>query len=159
MTDRRPGRFAFHSSFVFQPSFRLLCLVALCALLAVAWRTQHASATMTVADNPTPVVTVSAASYETSAIAPEGIVAAFGTQLATATVSGGDTDPNTPGIQLPTSLGGTSVEVGGRLAGLFFVRPCRSITSCLQPHPQARRPSSCGQVTGRFRRAPCRSAW
>src|SRR5438128_9603841 len=54
--------------------------------------------------NPVPVTTVSAASYELTAIAPEAIVAAFGTQLATAVVTATDADPNTPGIQLPTEL-------------------------------------------------------
>lgn len=70
-----------------------------------------------------PVTTVSAASYEAAAIAPESIVASFGTMLATTTVIATDADPNTPGIQLPTTLGGTTVEVNGRRAGLFFVSP------------------------------------
>ncbi|MGH9849448.1 MAG: hypothetical protein ACREBD_06275, partial [Blastocatellia bacterium] len=37
--------------------------------------------------NPVNVVTVSAASYETTAVAPDAIVAAFGTSLATSTQS------------------------------------------------------------------------
>ncbi len=64
----------------------------------------------------TPVVTVSAASYETTAIAPDSIVAAFGAQLATQTVVA-------TALPLPTELGGTTVEVNGRRAGLFFVSP------------------------------------
>ena len=64
----------------------------------------------------TPVVTVSAASYEAAAIAPDSIVAAFGTQLATQTVVA-------TALPLPTELGGTTVEVNGRRAGLFFVSP------------------------------------
>src|SRR5581483_6697368 len=64
--------------------------------------------------NATPVTTVSAASYEGSAIAPESIVAAFGTQLATQTALA----TTTP---LPTSLGGTTVEINGQAAQLFFV--------------------------------------
>ena len=68
------------------------------------------------------VVTVSAASYGAE-IAPGEIVAAFGSKLATQTVIATDADPNTPGIQLPTELGGTTVEVNGRRAGLFFVSP------------------------------------
>ncbi len=67
------------------------------------------------------VVTVSAASFRLDGIAPETIVAGFGEGLATQTVIGTDSDPNTPGIQLPTSLAGTSVRVNGQLAGLFFV--------------------------------------
>ncbi|MFN7944385.1 MAG: IPT/TIG domain-containing protein [Blastocatellia bacterium] len=97
---------------------RLLCLMFAITPLSVA-----AAAKARLADNPTPVVTVSAASYEATAIAPEAIVAAFGTQLATSTAVGGDTDPGTPGVQLPTTLAGTTVEVAGRAAGLFFVSP------------------------------------
>jgi uncharacterized protein (TIGR03437 family) len=67
------------------------------------------------------VATVSAASFEITPVAPESIVAAFGAQLATQTSFASDSDPNTPGIQLPTSLAGTTVEVNGRRAGLFFV--------------------------------------
>ena len=69
----------------------------------------------------TPVTTVSAASFESVAVASESIVSAFGTQLATQTLVGADTDPSTPGVQLPTQLAGTTVEVNGRRAGLFFV--------------------------------------
>jgi signal transduction histidine kinase len=72
--------------------------------------------------NQTPVTTVSAASYA-RAVAPEAIVAAFGSALATRTAAATDADPNTPGIQLPTELGGTTVEVNGRRAGLLFVSP------------------------------------
>jgi uncharacterized protein (TIGR03437 family) len=71
----------------------------------------------------TNVATVSAASFENTPVAPDSIVAAFGTQLATQTTSASDADPNTPGIQLPTTLAGTTVEVNGRPAGLFFVSP------------------------------------
>lgn len=67
----------------------------------------------------TPVTTVSAASFE-APVAPESIVSAFGIQLATQTVLGSDADP-APGIQLPTQLAGTTVEVNGQRAGLFFV--------------------------------------
>ena len=67
------------------------------------------------------VALVSAASFRTDSIAPETIVAAFGNGLATQNATGSDTDPNTPGVQLPTTLAGTSVRVNGQLAGLFFV--------------------------------------
>ncbi len=72
------------------------------------------------------VVSVLAASFAPGA-ASEAIASAFGTQLATQVViASGDTDPNTPGIQLPTSLAGTTVKVKDslgieRLAPLFFV--------------------------------------
>jgi uncharacterized protein (TIGR03437 family) len=64
---------------------------------------------------------VSAASFRPDSIAPETIVAAFGSGLATQNATGNDTDPNTAGVQLPTTLAGTSVRVNGQLAGIFFV--------------------------------------
>jgi len=70
-----------------------------------------------------PVTTVSAASFEAVPVAPDAIVAAFGTQLSTNVAIATDADPTTPGVQLPTSLDGTTVEVNGRKAGLFFVSP------------------------------------
>lgn len=69
------------------------------------------------------VSSISAASFESTEVAPESIVAAFGTSLATQTVVATDVDPAMPGIQLPTDLGGTTVEVNGRRAGLFFISP------------------------------------
>jgi uncharacterized protein (TIGR03437 family) len=73
--------------------------------------------------NSVAVVTVSAASFigAPAPLAPSSIVSAFGTQLATQTASAVDADPGTPGIQLPTSLGGTTVDVNGVRAGLLFV--------------------------------------
>lgn len=64
---------------------------------------------------------VSAASFESVSVSPESIVAAFGANLATQTAVAADVDPNQPGIQLPTDLAGTTVEINGRRAGLFFV--------------------------------------
>jgi hypothetical protein len=85
----------------------------------VLW-SDHAEATM-----QTPVTVVSAASYDAAAIAPESIVAAFGAKLATDTAIATDADANTPGIQLPTVLAGTTVEINGRRAGLLFVSPAQ----------------------------------
>lgn len=71
--------------------------------------------------------TVSAANFAaTPGVTAEGIVAAFGTKLATGTFTADDTDPGTPGIQLPTTLGGTTIKVrdsgnAERDAPLFFV--------------------------------------
>ncbi len=77
-----------------------------------------------------PLATVSAASFTAGApVTADGIVAAFGTKLATVVaVAEGDADPNTPGIQLPTTLGGTTIKVKDsanvtRDAPLFFVAP------------------------------------
>ena len=67
------------------------------------------------------VTTVSAASYEETPVAPNSIVAGFGPRLATQMASAADTDPQTPGIQLPEQLAGTTVEVNGRRAGLLYV--------------------------------------
>lgn len=68
-----------------------------------------------------PLTSVSAASYSGAALAPESIVAAFGTSLATATESA-------QGLPLPTRLAGTEVSVTDssqtvRAAPLFFVSP------------------------------------
>lgn len=58
-----------------------------------------------------------------------GIISGYGVDLAAATVTAsGDADPATPGIQLPTTLGGTTVTVRDagsvtRNATLFFVSP------------------------------------
>lgn len=83
--------------------------------------TPAASAMFDVSANP--VSTVSAAAFEQVPVAPDSIVTAFGSPLASSVIVAGDAEPNTPGIQLPTDLGGTSVEVNGRKAGLFFVSP------------------------------------
>jgi uncharacterized protein (TIGR03437 family) len=73
---------------------------------------------------------VSAAGYGFvgPALARESIVAAFGAGLATAEMPAADIDPNTPGIQLPTSLAGTTVRVTDsagteRFAPLLYVSP------------------------------------
>ncbi len=98
---------------------RLMVLLALAfSGGAIGWRV---SATFDI--TTTSVSTVSAASFELTPVSPDSIVAAFGTQLATQTVIASDADPNLPGIQLPTELGGTTVEVNGKRAGLFFVSP------------------------------------
>lgn len=71
------------------------------------------------------VTSVPAASYEQQVpLAPDSIVAAYGVNLATQVAHAtSDDDPNTPGIQLPKRLGGTTVEVNGQPAGLLFVSP------------------------------------
>jgi len=74
------------------------------------------------AQNTSRVTTVSAASYA-SIVSPEEIVAAFGLNLATVTKQAEDADPSAPGIQLPTLLGGVSVEVNSRSARLLLVSP------------------------------------
>jgi uncharacterized protein (TIGR03437 family) len=67
------------------------------------------------------VASVSAASFNSDALAADAIVAAFGSNLATATQIAAT-------VPLPTSLAGTSVKVKDsagveRLASLFFVAP------------------------------------
>lgn len=74
-------------------------------------------------------VTVNGASFSTTApLTANGISSVFGLDLATTTEAATDADPNTPGIQLPTTLGGTTVKVKDSLnverdAGLFYVQP------------------------------------
>jgi serine-type D-Ala-D-Ala carboxypeptidase/endopeptidase len=70
---------------------------------------------------PRPLANASAASYSSTALAPASIAAAFGANLANATLLAG-TNP------LPTTLGGTTVIVRDsagveRAAPLFFVSP------------------------------------
>lgn len=62
------------------------------------------------------VSAVSAANFSADALAPEAIAAAFGTNLATATVVAST-------VPLPTELAGTKVRVNGELASLFFAAP------------------------------------
>ena len=67
------------------------------------------------------VVTISAASFEATAIAPGAIVSAFGAALSTGIEASNS-------VPLPTTLAGTSVRVKDsagveRTAGLFFVSP------------------------------------
>src|SRR5262249_15665851 len=69
------------------------------------------------------VAIVSAASFNSLNIAPGSMVAAFGQKLATTTATAVDADPNIPGVQLPTVLGGARVKHQGRNAGLIFVSP------------------------------------
>jgi uncharacterized protein (TIGR03437 family) len=71
--------------------------------------------------NAAPLTCVSAASYLNGELASEAIASAFGTRLATATLSASSVD-------LPASLGGTVVKVRDaagieRTAPLFFVSP------------------------------------
>lgn len=77
-------------------------------------------------------VTVNGASFSQTAPltgSANAIVSGFGLDLATTTMSAsGDADPGTPGIQLPTTLGGSTVKVRDAMgmerdAGLFFVSP------------------------------------
>ena len=57
------------------------------------------------------VVSVSSADYNSAnPVAAGSVASGFGVQLATAEAFGTDTDPATPGIQLPTTLGGTTAD-------------------------------------------------
>jgi uncharacterized protein (TIGR03437 family) len=102
----------------------LRCLDRPSALLEIRnWVDGHAQEIY-----PQSLATVSAASFLGAELAPESIVAAFGTGLATLTAVATDTDPDTPGVQLPTELAGTTVGVKDsagttRRALLFFVSP------------------------------------
>ncbi|MFN7829560.1 MAG: BPSS1187 family protein [Acidobacteriota bacterium] len=72
-------------------------------------------------DAPRLATTVSAASYQSGSLATESIVAVFGINLSTVTMSSAT-------LPLPTVLGGTSIRVrdsrgSERLAPLFYVSP------------------------------------
>ncbi len=67
--------------------------------------------------NTQAVVTVEAAGFSSTSVAPESIAAAFGTRLASATASA----PATPTPNLPIALDETRVYVNGVLAPLFYV--------------------------------------
>ena len=75
------------------------------------------------------VVSVSSADYNSAnPVAAGSAASGFGVELATAEAFATDTDPATPGIQLPTTLGGTTVSVKDSLgtarpASLFYVNP------------------------------------
>ena len=104
-------------------SMSLLAIVAVLFCARASFMTPRVRAASQI-QNSVEVVTVSGASFANAPapLAPNSIVSAFGTQLATQTVlAAGDADPNTPGIQLPTTLGSTIVEVNNVRAGLFFV--------------------------------------
>jgi len=71
---------------------------------------------------------VSAASYLGGELADTSIIAGFGLNLANGVGFGTDTDPNTPDVQLPTTLAGANVVVRDsagtiRPAPLFFASP------------------------------------
>src|SRR5438093_6917915 len=74
------------------------------------------------AQSPKDFISVDAARYQL-AVAPNSIAAGFTNQVTTQVAVATDADPDTPGIQLPTSLGGVSVTVNNRLAGLLVVTP------------------------------------
>lgn len=76
------------------------------------------------------IQSVNGASFDTSATTTAGgILSGFGEDLAAANAAAsGDADANTPGIQLPTTLGNVTVKIKDSLnvernAGLFFVSP------------------------------------
>lgn len=75
-----------------------------------------ATRSFTRSGSATTLAAVSAANFSANALAPEAIAAAFGSNLATATVVASSTP-------LPTELAGTKVRVNGVLAPLFFVAP------------------------------------
>ncbi len=108
-------------------AFAIAIVSAICLGLTLDGRENHLVKLLTPAAaardiTAAQIAVVSAASYELT-VAPDSIVAIFGVNLATQTAIGSDADPNTPGIQLPTQLAGTTVEINGQRAQLFFVSP------------------------------------
>lgn len=84
-------------------------VAAACACLLPVWGLQNLQAQT--------VTVVNAASFTASAVAPGSIVTIFGAGMSATTAA--VTDPAHP----PTTLGGTSVTIGGTAAGLFYVSP------------------------------------
>jgi len=74
------------------------------------------------AQSPKDFVSVDAARYQL-AVAPNSIAAGFTYQVTAQVAVATDADPDTPGIQLPTLLGGVRVTVNNRPAGLLVVSP------------------------------------
>ncbi len=108
------------SSFACRNRLFLLTLLITTGLTSagIYWRSgafAHALM-MRPANNLVPVTTVSGLTFEATSIAPQSIVAAFGTQLATTTLEATT-------VPLPTDLGGTFVTVNGVRSQLFLVSP------------------------------------
>lgn len=110
LRNRLQGKFelllSYRHCYLFYAAIILFVTLAAAALL---------SASAIAIQSSTAVATVSAASYEFG-VAPSSIAAAFGTRLATATAVA-------TSLPLPTTLSGTTVEINGMRAGLFFVSP------------------------------------
>ena len=90
--------------------------------------TYTTSASTAVSGSTPDVVTQNSASGTVADLTPGGIGSAYGVNLATQTGIATDTDPNMSGVQLPTTLGGTTVTVkdsagATRIAPLFYVSP------------------------------------
>lgn len=100
----------------FATIFLTLVISSLCVMRSGIVENKIRAATTV--QNSVPVATVSAASFigSPATLAPNSIVAAFGTQLATG-IQVAATQP------LPTNLLGTTVTIGGVAAPLFFVSP------------------------------------
>src|SRR5581483_5247462 len=93
-------------------SILLLSIALICVATGKLWPELKPVAAAIAQTQPA-ISSVSAASFEKT-VTPEGIAAGFGSNLAAATVSA-------TSAPLPTTLGGVSITVGGRSAGLFFV--------------------------------------
>ncbi|MBX3280416.1 MAG: tandem-95 repeat protein [Acidobacteria bacterium] len=112
--------------FQLRPHLRqaILLISLFCGLVLLASSTQSLPAlALGGATQPSTLTVVSAASFDPQSIAPGAILALFGNGLATQVVAAADTDPNQPGIQLPTTLAGVTVEVNGRRSQLYYVSP------------------------------------
>ncbi|MBI3423593.1 MAG: carboxypeptidase regulatory-like domain-containing protein [Acidobacteria bacterium] len=100
-------------------SVRYAIVLVLVAPFLLLNTTNHPSVAAKFHAQQNAVVTISAASFEATALAPGAIVSAFGAALSTGTEASSS-------VPLPTTLAGTSVRVKDsagveRAAGLFFV--------------------------------------
>lgn len=96
---------------------------AVAVLLAASWLAVRGAWHSQAAQAVQPALAVVSAASFAREVAPDSLAVAFGTRLATVEATATDADPNLPGVQLPLTLGGTTVEVNGRRAGLIYVSP------------------------------------
>jgi uncharacterized protein (TIGR03437 family) len=105
---------SFLTAFLTQARYACPLAIALSLAASLGQFHIHRAAAAPQMANAVPVVTVPAASFESVPVAPDAIVSAFGAQLATQFAVAAS-------LPLPTTLGGTTVQVNGRPAGLLFV--------------------------------------
>ena len=106
-----------------QFSFKRIASLALALLGALLSHSSFVAPALRAQQADLLVAAISAATLKDGALAPGSLVSLFGSKLATTTASAVDLDPNQAGVQLPYSLGGSTVRVNGQLAQILFVSP------------------------------------
>lgn len=101
---------------------RVSCL-AMALFYAVVFQFLLALPATSAQQSDLPLAAISAATLKRGPLVPGSLVSLFGSKLATTTAVATDTDPNQAGVQLPYSLGGSTVLVNGQLAQILFASP------------------------------------